>query len=330
MKRAGNLLDRIADPENLYTAFWKSARHKEQKEDVQNYREHLDRNIHLLQDQLYSGNLDIGNYHYFTIYDPKKRMICAAAFPERVLHHAIMNVCHDYFEKYQIYDSYETRINKGTHKALQRALFFHSRQDKYLKLDIHKYFDSINHRVLKAQLEMIFKDYRLLSLLYRIIDTYETLPGTGLPIGNLTSQYFANHYLAGFDHFVKEKMRIKSYVRYMDDMIIWFNKPFTGEKILTDVSEYISDHLNLSLNRSIQNNCNHGVTFLGYRLLTDHIELASKSKKRFVRKISTYEEFLNRGIWSQQDYQRHVTPMISYTEHASAKGFRRKIFANEG
>jgi RNA-directed DNA polymerase len=281
MKRIGNLVEQIAGYENLCYAFYKAKKGKQQKTEVNDYSKHLHENIKMLQAQILSGKVDVGHYHYFTIYDPKERLICAASFAERVLHHAIMNICHPVFEKHQIYDSYATRLGKGTFKALERAAFFNKQYDCYLKLDIRKYFDSINHDILKSQLCKLFKDKDLLSILFQIIESYKATENKGIPIGNLTSQYFANHYLASFDHFVKEILRIKGYVRYMDDMVFFGTKAEIQEKKI-EINTYITEKLDLALKSPITSSTITGLNFLSYRIFKKHIELAGKSKKRFI------------------------------------------------
>jgi len=168
-------------------AFWKAQKGKRAQPETIRFRENLDAELARLRSALLEGPLRFGPYRSFTVHDPKERVICAAPFPDRVLHHAAMNVCHASFEAYQVYDSYACRVGKGTHKAVERARAFAGRHRHYLKLDIRRYFDSIDHEILKAQLRRRFKDWRLLDILDAIIDSYETAPGKGLPIGNLTS-----------------------------------------------------------------------------------------------------------------------------------------------
>lgn len=158
MKREGYLMERIADPDNLRLAFWKAKRGKSAKLEVMAYQKNLDKNLLFLRNELIAGEVTVGNYHYFKVYDPKERQICAAAFSERVLHHALMHVCHDNFEKYQIYDSYASRLGKGTFAALERATLFQKQYPWFLKLDVRKYFDSIDHSILKNLLRKRFKD----------------------------------------------------------------------------------------------------------------------------------------------------------------------------
>lgn len=187
MKRAGNLYDAICEPENLRLAYVKARRAKMGRPDVLTFSNNHETNLKNLRHALVHETVEFGKYRYFTIRDPKERTICAATFDERVIHHAVMNVCDPVFERYQIFDSYATRRCKGTFAALERAEQFTKRSTWFLKLDVKKYFDSIDHTILKDLLVRLFKDARLLLLFKRIIESYEKTPGKGLPIGNLTS-----------------------------------------------------------------------------------------------------------------------------------------------
>lgn len=336
MKRKGNLINEITDLNNLYEAFYKAQKAKKEKSEVKAYRKNLYENLRRLQHQICSGNVDVGNYSYFTIYEPKERLICAASFAERVLHHALMNVCHPYFENRQIPESYATRIEKGTYKAIEKAKYFSKHYKYYLKLDIRKYFDSISHKILMQKLETIFKDPMLLYIFHQIIDSYSTsqkfqtfekFNKTGLPIGNLTSQYFANFYLVGFDRFIKQTLRIKPYVRYMDDIIIWAYNAQELSAILQASELFLETKLQLALKTKYINTTKHGLNFLSYRIFNNRIELQQKAKKRFIKKIAVFNEKLSNNKFTETEYAAHVRPLIAFTEHASAKGFRRKIFS---
>ncbi len=326
MRRAGFLIDQIVDMHNLYSAFYNASRQKCNNADVIEYRAKLNDNLQELQKQLLMNEVQVGRYHYFTIYEPKTRLICAASFPERVLHHALMNICHPYFENQLISDSYATRIGKGTYKALEKAAYFGKRYQYYIKFDIRKYFDSISHVVLLQKLGTVFKDESLLQIFRLIIESYASTPNHGLPIGNLTSQYFANFYLSDFDRFIKQTLLIKAYVRYMDDFIIWSNNVSYLSSIIEQVEQYLNQELELQLKIKYANTMQHGLNFLSYRIFHNRIELQQKSKKRFVQKHQLYAEKLDTLEFSQADYQRHCMPLISFTEHASAKGFRKKVF----
>jgi len=325
MKRQGHLIEKIADIENLQLAFYNAQKGKTAKPEVFEYGQHLTENLRQLQQQLLTGAVAVGHYHYFTIYDPKERLICAAPFPQRVLHHALMNACHPFFEKVQIFDSYASRIGKGTYAALERAKYFNRYYPWFLKLDFRKYFDSIDHCILKKQLIRLFKDNGLLKILNAIIDSYAIAPGKGVPIGNLTSQYFANHYLAGLDHFVKEILRVPAYARYMDDMVLWHADKNHLLQAGKRLSQYAAQELALTLKPFCLNHHSRGLPFLGYLVYPAQVRLAHRSRIRFIRKLRLYENNLLTGIWGQKEYQNHILPLLAFTEKANAREFRKKI-----
>lgn len=326
MKRPGYLIERIAEMDNLELAYYKARKGKSDKSSVLDFGKNLRENLRALQGQILSGEVEAGGYHYFTIYDPKKRQICAAPFAQRVLHHALMNVCHPFFEKAQISDSFASRIGKGTYAALERAAAINRRCPWFLKLDVRKYFDSIQHGVLRKQFCAMFKDPRLLRIFDTITDSYEVMPDRGVPIGNLTSQYFANHYLAAADHFAKESLRVPGYVRYMDDMVLWHNDK---EELLNSgkrFEEYVQKKLKLEIKPFCLNKNTAGLPFLGYLLYPSTTRLAQKSRKRYILKSAEYEVLLEDEKWSQKDFQRHITPLTAFTQHADARAFRQKVY----
>jgi len=325
MKRQGNLLESVADPENLRLAFWKARKAKEGKTEVAEFRKCLDKNLLSLREELLSGTVEIGNYQYFTIYDPKERLICAASFRERVLHHALMNVCNENFEKYQISDSYASRIGNGTYAALERAKNFQKKYKWFLKLDVRKYFDSISHAKLKLLLARRFKDTMLLQVFFKIIDSYSTSADKGLPIGNLTSQYFANHYLAVADHYIKEKLQAPAYVRYMDDMVIWSDEKNTLLDIGKRFQVFIESELSLTLKPFCLNSSVKGLSFLGYTIYPEKVLLNGESRSRFMAKMKNYHYKLKSNVWSQKEYQNHVIPLIAFANHANSFGLRQKL-----
>jgi len=329
MKRENNLLNEIADPENLRLAFWKARKGKDGKMEVLEFRKNLDDNLLRLRKELLSSTAKVGSYHYFTIYDPKERQICAAAFPERVLQHALMNICHCNFEKHQIFDSYASRLGKGTYAAIERAASFQKKYTWFLKLDIRKYFDSIDHKRLKILLENRFKDKELLFLFNQIIDSYKTQDGKGLPIGNLTSQYFANHYLSIADHFIKEKLHAIAYVRYMDDMVIWAEDKQSLLKIGSAFQSFIETELSLSLKPFCLNSCDKGLPFLGYVLFPTHTMLNRVSRNRFISKLKYFNYNLSHNKWPQATYQSHVLPLLAFVKYAKTYKLRTKYCNNE-
>jgi RNA-directed DNA polymerase len=330
MKRPGYLIEPIADMANLELAYHKAKRGKGAKPAVLKFAKNLHGNLKILQAQILSGEVDIGNYHYFTVYDPKKRQICAAPFSQRVLHHALMNVCHPYFERQQIFDSYASRQGKGTYEALDRAREFNRRYAWYLKLDVRKYFDSIHHGVMRSQICRLFKDPHLLRIFDQILDSYAASPGRGVPIGNLTSQYFANHYLSPADHFVKEVLRIPAYVRYMDDMVLWHHDRAALLEAGYRFEEFIRERLQQELKPFCLNKNTSGLPFLGYLLNPCNTRLAHRSRHRYIQKIKTFHSALESGVWSQKEFQNHAMPLTAFTQHADAKAFRQKVHALMG
>jgi RNA-directed DNA polymerase len=331
MKRAGGLYRQIPTYENLCLAFWKACRGKQDRKEVIAFRSNFDGQVRKLQDALLRHEPDIGHYRFFTVHDPKQRSICAAAFPERVLHHAIMNLCEPVLEAYAIHDSYACRKGKGARKALERAQRYARKHGWYLKLDIRKYFDTIDHRILLDLLVRRFKDKDLMRLFENLLDTYHTAPGKGMPIGNLISQHLANFYLGAFDHWIKEEQRIKGYLRYMDDMVVFGQDRAALKALLKHIGHYLDGKLALRLKENVAlNRCRHGLTFLGHRVFPDKILLSARSKRRFVHKFRLYENKWHTGKWSTNELVRHMEPLMEFTRAASSTGLRRNVIKRFG
>ncbi|MEZ4599557.1 MAG: reverse transcriptase/maturase family protein [Syntrophotaleaceae bacterium] len=331
MKRTGNLYPKIAEPDNLRLAFNKAVRGKRSRNEVIRFQRRLDENLAELHRQLIEERVAVGDYRFFTVHDPKQRLICAAAFPERVLHHAVMNVCEPVLDAYALDDSYACRKGKGSQRALERARYFTGRYGWYLKLDIRRYFDSIDHAVLLGLLRRRFKDRRLLALLERIFDSYETCPGKGLPIGNLVSQHMANFYLGYLDHWLKEERRVPGYVRYMDDFVLFADEKQRLLQELAQIRRFLEERLQLALKDNVQlNRCRRGLPFLGFRVLPGSIRLAPRSRRRFVEKFCHYEGLWNEGVWDESTLARHMTPLVEFTRAGRATGFRRHVLEQYG
>ena len=324
MKRQCHFKERILDIDNLYLAYCKARRGKQQKKEVRDFAANLDCNIMMIRDSLENGNATLGNYRYFTIYDPKERLICAAPFRERVIHHAIMNVCHDTFDRTLIETTYATRRGKGVYAALEKAKRGIERYEYTVKLDVRKYYDSISHSVLRSRLRRMFKDQWLLALFDNIIDSYG-VNGKGLPIGNLTSQYFANLYLSDLDHKAKEQWRVPIYIRYMDDIMMMSSDKSELRQSVKGITQYAQEELQLTLKPPVYRLAKDGQNFLGYKVMPHHMQLSGRSKRRFRSKLLLYEHLYDCGRWDEQNLALHVLPLVAFTQHADSGRFRESV-----
>lgn len=252
---------------------------------VLHFQSQLDFNLSHIRERLLTDSFEFGDYNYFKVFEPKERIISAAPFEQKVVHHAIINICHPYFERGQIYHNYACRLGKGVKRAINAVKDSARNSYYFLKLDFKKYFDSIDHIILYQMLNRLFKDASLLRLYCKLLDSYHVLPGRGLPIGNLTSQYFANHYLSGMDHHVIEKERPYRYYRYMDDTLYIDKSKKRLLDIYHSILAYSKDYLNLSLKQPVLGKIACGIPFLGYKIRENKISLLSKSKNRFQKNI---------------------------------------------
>jgi hypothetical protein len=262
------------------------------------------------------------------IFDPKERIITAPCFGERILHHAIMNVCEPHFERWLIHDSYACRRGKGRVAALVRARRFARRFGWFLKLDVRRYFDTVPHDRLLDLLRRRFKDGRLLELFERIVRGFRGEAGRGLPIGALTSQHFANFYLGCFDRFVKETLRVAGYVRYMDDIVLWADDRRRLKDLLRAAETFLRDELSLDLKPTpALNRTTHGMDYLGCRVFRTHLVLNRRSRVRFRRKLARLEEQYRLGNIDEDEQQRRATALVAFTrtEGVSAWKFRRAV-----
>ena len=302
MNRAGNLFEKICDIQNLHEAYYKASKNKRFTSGYINFRKDSETNLEKLRKSLVDGKYTHGQYRHFIITDPKQRLNSAASFPDRVIHHAIMNVLEPVFERQFIFHTYACRKEKGTHAAARYAFKCAGRSEFFLKLDVRKYFDSIDHTVLKQFLCRIIKDARCLELLFGVIDSYKIdFEGDsvgrkkGLPIGNLTSQFFANFYLSALDHFILEKLKPEGYVRYMDDMVIFGDSVKNLKNIFDEVDHFCLEKLALFLKIPVFGKTFRGVPFLGWRITKDRIFLLSKTKRRMKNRLKEIQKSFERG-----------------------------------
>jgi RNA-directed DNA polymerase len=323
MKRTGNLFEQIVERDNLRLAFHKALRGKRDRRDTQQFARCLDQNLEEMAEQVADGTYPLGRYQQFIVHDPKERIITAPCFAERVLHHGIMNVCEPILDRWLIDDTYACRTGRGRLAALERSQSYARRFPYFLKLDVRKYFDSIPHDRLLARLARRFKDRRLLELLGGIIGAFRGSLGRGLPIGSLTSQHFANCYLGGLDRLIKESLRIKGYVRYMDDMALWSDSRSCLRSALTAIDAFLRDELGLELKATpYLNRTDHGMDFLGCRVYRKHMILSRRSRRRFRRKLIRLERSYAGGDIDAAALQQRATAMVAFARSPSVSSWR--------
>lgn len=328
MKRVGHLFEKVVAFENLLLAAGKAFRGKKLKKSSGSFYFHLESELLSLQNELTSGRYVPKPYDTFQIREPKVRRISAADFRDRVLHHAICNVLEPTFERRLIFDSHACRIGKGTHLAIKRLQQFSRKYAYYLKWDIQKYFESIDHHVLKKLLRRLLKDERLLSLLDQIID--HSVPGhgqgTGLPIGNLTSQHFANLYLGELDHFVKDQLGGQPYLRYMDDSIALSRNKGRLHQVLEEVRSFLNEKLKLKLKEKVVRIApvTEGIPFLGFRIYPDMVRLQRSHLIRWRRRLRKKHELFNKGLITKETLIASVQSTIAHITHSNSLTLRRK------
>jgi retron-type reverse transcriptase len=295
----------IVSIDNLLNAWKEFIKGKRNKKDVQEFNLYLINNILSLHQELINYNYKHGGYQAFKIYDPKLRDIHKAAVRDRLVHHAIYRILYPFFDIIFIPDSYSCRLRKGTHKAINKFHSFSYKVNKnntktcyILKCDIKKFFASINHKTLIYILEEYIPDKDIIWLLEEIINSFcSNKPGTGLPLGNLTSQLLVNIYMNEFDQFVKHKLKAKYYIRYADDFVILSDNHNWLEKQISHIRDFLKNKLKLTLhpNKVSINTLYSGIYFLGWINFSDHRILRTTTKKRMIRRIriNSKPEILN-------------------------------------
>ena len=325
MKRIGLLYDRIPRYENLLSAFHAAARGKRERAEVRAFHDALPRNLLWIRAGFQNASLPLGDYHYFTIYDPKRRRICAASFPERVIHHAVVNVVGPVLERPLIDQTFACRRGKGQHRAARLACRYADRFPFFLKMDVRKYYDSIDHTQVAQQLGRLIKDPALLRWFDQLLDTYHTERGRGLPIGNLTSQYLANLYLSPFDHFVQQQLGCSAYVRYMDDFVLWG----TRQQVRAwhpAARDFLAERLSLGIKRGgFVNRSGQGCEFLGYRVFPGRMRLSRRAARRLRAKTRALEHAYARGELTESELQQRVTAVFSFAAGTDSRGLRRRV-----
>jgi retron-type reverse transcriptase len=345
MKRYGNLWSQVIDFENIMQAARQAQRGKRFRGNVLAFNYNLEQELARLKTELETKTYQPGAYHTFEIVEPKRRMISAAPYRDRVVHHALCNIIAPIFERTFIGDSYANRVGFGTHRALRRFTSF-ARSSRYiLQCDIRKYFPSIDHEILKSLLRRKLKCKETLWLADTIIDNsneqdpvLDHFPGDdlltplqrrrGLPIGNLTSQFFANIYLNGFDHFIKEHLKAAKYVRYVDDFALFSDDwEFLAEARVA-IENYLAGlRLKIHPVKSQLFETRHGANFLGFRILPDRIRVRTENLRRAKRRLRRMQREYAQGKMREQEVSQSIQSWVAHLEHGDTWKLRQQIFA---
>ena len=326
MKRIGNLFDTIISLENLQLADEKARKGKVHSYGVQLHDKNREANLLSLHESLKNQTFKTSNYHIFTIFEPKERQIFRLPyFPDRITHHAIMNILEPIWVSLFTNDTYSCIKNRGIHAAAKDVMFTLKNDvsgTRYcLKIDVRKFYPSIDHEILKQVIRRRIKDKRLLWLLDEII---ESVP-SGVPIGNYLSQYFANVYLAYFDHWLKEEKRVKYYWRYADDIVVLAPNKETLHELLHDIRAYMRDNLKLKVKRNYQvfPVDARGIDFLGYVFYHSHTLLRKSIKQRLFRRVAKLRQ--RKTVPTKEQYKQQICSWWGWCKYCDSINLMSKI-----
>jgi Reverse transcriptase (RNA-dependent DNA polymerase) len=345
MHRHRHLFERVATLANLMAAGKAALAGKRCRLPGAAFLADFEKEVFALHEELSAGTYRHGGYTYFTIREPKERLVAAAPFRDRVLHHAIVRVIEPIFERRFIEDSYACRVGKGTHAAMRRAAQFACRWPYALKCDVRKYFPSIDHELLERLLRRVIADERLMDLIGLILASHADgerqvwQPGGdlfdvrvvkhGLPIGNLTSQFFANVYLNPLDHFVKHELRVKGYLRYVDDFLLFGNSRAMLRRQGRQVQEKLAElRLEIHPDKYRLTSTDRGVDFAGFVVRVDgRVRVRSSSVRRFDRRYKQLLWDLRQRRISAAEVTQSVGAWVAHARHAQSYGLRRSVLA---
>lgn len=347
MKTHKHLYPLVTRFENLHLAFKNAARCKRSRPDVAAFEFDLERNLLDLQAELQSQTYRPGSYYNFRIYDPKPRLISAAPFRDRVVHHALCQVIEPLFERRFVHDSYACRVGKGTHAALDRAQELARQYPYVLKCDLEHFFPGMDHAVLRAQLARVIADPPTVSLAGQILgsgahihageyapryfrgdDLFAASRARGLPIGNLTSQFWANVYLNPLDHFVKRELKCPAYVRYVDDFLLFANDKASLHRWKQIIIEFAATlRLTLHERESVVFPTAAGIPFLGWRVYPDHRRLKRRNGVAFQRRFARLLRSFADGQIEWERVHASVNGWVAHVAHGQTWGLRRALLS---
>lgn len=320
MKTVKDIMKKICTPANALKAYFKARKCKRYRPEVLEFETDREENLFRAVQVLKDGTYQPGQYRVFKVWEPKERIIMALPFFDRVIQHMIVNFIEPIFEKRFIFQSYACRKGKGVHEAsetLSKWLYeLEVKKGKRIyaiKGDIHHYFQSVDHAILKQEIRRYISDKALLKILDRIIDHNGIfLPGVGIPVGNLTSQLFANVYLNKLDQFVKHELKVKYYVRYMDDFIILSEDPAELRRLLAEIENFLKRELKLELNpKTTILAAKNGINFVGYIHYKDHKKIRKDAMRRLKKLLRAFEtgevdlEYFDQSVESRFGHMEH-------------------------
>lgn len=341
-----DLWPQIVSWEHLLAAYHRCRRHKRYRTEAARFDFDWESQLVPLQQDLIDETYQPGEYRHFYVLNPKRRKISAAPFRDRIVHHAIVGILEPLYERRFLHDSYACRKGKGTHRALDRAQCYLRRHRYYLKTDIVRFFPNVDHEVLLNLLGRTLRDESLMRLVRKILasgegvladeatpsyfpgdDLFSVLRPTGIPIGNLTSQFFANVLLDPIDHFVKEELHIPGYVRYADDLVL-----FDDDKSrLWHVRQLLSDRLTefrlrLHRGKTQLRPCEHGLKFLGFKLERSGRRLQQTGIRRFNQRLRSLQREFADGRTHAAAIGRSLQAWLSHVRDANTTGIRRALW----
>ena len=313
MKSFGGLFEVIVAPENLAAALARAARGKRCRGPVSRFLADAEAELALLGEELRNGAYRPRPFTQFRIWDPKPRLVSCADFRDRVVHHALCARVAPIIERRLIADNYACRVGKGSHRAVLRAFGFARRFHYWMRTDVRHYYENIDHDLLLSKLFSLFREPRLRSLLEVLVRYGPSggAPGKGLPIGSLTSQWFANLYLDGVDHWLAEERRPGAQIRYMDDIAVWSDSKAVLHALVDDIETRLRDDLRLELKREVTlvAPCSEGMPFLGYRIYPGTLREKGSRVRRRRRLLVRREAAYLRGEITEEKLQACVRSM---------------------
>ena len=334
MKCYHNLFSGMAQNEALFQAWEGFRMGKSGRKDVQEFEQNVEQHIFSLGRELRAGSYRHGAYHPFTICDPKQRLIQKATVRDRIIHHAVFSALNPVFEPTFFTHSYSCRTGKGTHRAMRtlhgwlRAVSHNDHRKCFvLQCDIHKFFASVSHALLFDILRRRIKDPKMLWILQEIIGSVQSghlTPtghvGMGIPIGNLTSQLFANVYLNELDVFLKHELKLPHYVRYTDDFAIVADNREELDRLIKPIRTFLQGRLHLDLHpRKVTiRTFRQGIDFLGYVLLPHHRVLRTRTKRRMYRKMRERIIAFKAGTIPAESVEQSLQSYLGVLSHADS------------